>query len=182
MNVALPSWVNLVEPPDGVGDEDLMRYVLRLAQRNVVERTGGPFAAVIVDGAGSVVGVGVNLVTSVGCSVLHAEIVSIMMASESLGTWSLADHGHLTMVITAEPCAMCLGAIPWAGVRRVVTCVRDEDIRAIGFDEGNKPEGWIEHYHARGIAVRRDVLREDGLSVLEAYVASGAPIYNGGRT
>lgn len=181
MNVQLPTWVATMPPPEGHSDDDLMRYALALAKRNVEERTGGPFAAVVVDEHGRVVGIGVNLVTSVGCSVLHAEIVAIMMASETLGTWSLADHGHLTMVVTAEPCAMCLGAIPWSGVRRVVTSVRDADIRAIGFDEGNKPDAWIEYYNARGITVRRDVLREDGISVLDAYVASGAPIYNGAR-
>jgi len=179
MNIVLPEWMELVKPPQYADDESAMRYVLSLARRNIEERTGGPFAAALVSEDHRVIASGVNLVTSLNCSVLHAEIVTIMMASERLGTWALAERGRFTMIITAEPCAMCMGAIPWAGIKRVVTCVRDEDVRAVGFNEGNKPQDWIEHYTSQGISVTRDVLRNEGIKVLEAYVASGAVIYNG---
>lgn len=179
MNIALPEWMERVKPPQYADDESAMRYVFALAERNIEEGTGGPFAAALVDENMRVIASGVNLVTSLKCSILHAEIVTIMMASERLGTWALAERGRFTLVVTAEPCAMCLGAIPWAGIKRIVMSVRDEDIRAIGFDEGNKPSGWIEHYTSHGIDVTRDVMREEGIKVLAAYVASGAIIYNG---
>ena len=44
----------------------------------------------------------------------------------------LADE----MVASTQPCAMCLGATPWSGIRRLVCGARDEDAEEIGFDEG----------------------------------------------
>ncbi len=179
MNITLPDWISEVPLPTHTSDEAVMRYAIELAAMNVRMKTGGPFAAVVLNAHGGVVGTGVNLVTSKNCAVLHAEIVAIINASENLQTWSLGSMGHITIVITAEPCAMCMGAIPWAGIHRVVTSVRDQDVRALGFDEGNKPQGWIEHYHSRNIAVHRDVLRTEGVALLEMYKQSGGIIYNG---
>ena len=74
---------------------------------------------------------------------------------------------------------MCMGAIPWSGVSRIVVAARDEDVRAIGFDEGVKPTDWIGVYQRRGISVRRDVLREESIAVLRAYAERGGLLYNG---
>ena len=75
---------------------------------------------------------------------------------------------------------MCLGAIPWSGLRRLVCAARDEDARAAGFDEGAKPCDWAEEFLRRGIAVTRDVMRREAASVLETYARGGGPIYNPG--
>lgn len=180
MNVVLPSWLQHTSIPDRVVDDiAAMRVAVDLARFNVEHATGGPFGAVIVDGrTRSIIGVGVNLVTSLGCSVLHAEIVAIMQASERMQSWDLRSAGDLTLVTTAEPCAMCMGAVPWSGVRRVVIGARDEDVRSVGFDEGAKREHWIDDLTQRGIDVVRDVLRTEAKHVLEAYVTRGGPIYN----
>lgn len=74
---------------------------------------------------------------------------------------------------------MCMGAIPWSGVSRIFVAARDEDVRAIGFDEGVKPTDWIGVYQRRGISVRRDVLREESIAVLRAYTERGGLLYNG---
>jgi len=76
---------------------------------------------------------------------------------------------------------MCFGAIPWSGVQRLVCGARDEDARAIGFDEGPKIIDWISALNDRGIAVMRDVLRPDAVAVLQDYVKAGGTIYNAGR-
>lgn len=160
-----------------------MRLAVGLAAMNVTKGTGGPFAAVIVhDASRRVLGIGMNLVTSARCSVLHAEIVAIMQASAVVDTWDLGVDGPCTLVTTAEPCAMCMGAIPWSGVRRVVIGARDEDVRRIGFDEGAKPQAWVQDYERRGITVVRDVLRNEAKHVLEQYVRGGGLIYNAAPT
>lgn len=74
---------------------------------------------------------------------------------------------------------MCLGAIPWSGVSRLVCGARDEDARRIGFDEGDKPSDWIGRLRKRGIEVVRDVSRTEAVSVLEEYARNGGIIYNG---
>jgi hypothetical protein len=55
---------------------------------------------------------------------------------------------------------------------------RDADAREIGFDEGPKPPDWIAALEERGIAVVRDVLREEARSVLSLYRDSGGALYN----
>lgn len=159
-------------------DASIMRYVVALAWRNVREQTGGPFAAMIIDNdTGHVVSHGVNLVTSANCSVLHAEIIAIIIASERRKAWNLSEGGSVTLFTSSEPCAMCLGAIPWSGIQRVVVAARDEDVRASGFDEGAKPDKWVEKFSQRGISVVRDVEREAALEVLAYYAQHGGIIY-----
>jgi hypothetical protein len=60
----------------------------------------------------------------------------------------------------------------------VVCGARDEDVRAIGFDEGPKPPGWAGQLETRGIQVVRDVLRAEAKGVLDLYAQSGGLIYN----
>jgi tRNA(Arg) A34 adenosine deaminase TadA len=74
---------------------------------------------------------------------------------------------------------MCLGAVPWSGVVRLVCGARDEDARAIGFDEGDKPTDWPDLLRRRGIEVLRDVRRTQAAAVLRAYVEQGGELYNG---
>jgi tRNA(Arg) A34 adenosine deaminase TadA len=72
---------------------------------------------------------------------------------------------------------MCLGAIPWCGVTRVITAARDEDARRIGFDEGAKPDSWQAVLQQRGIAVVTDVQRDAARAVLDRYAAGGGHVY-----
>ena len=73
---------------------------------------------------------------------------------------------------------MCMGSIPWSGVRRLVCGARDEDARRVGFDEGPKARDWVQALTARGIAVVRDVCRQEAAAVLLDYARCGGPVYN----
>ena len=109
-------------------------------------------------------------------------MVAIALAQKTLGRYDIGDGGRsrYALVASAEPCAMCFGAIPWSGLTRLTCGARDEDARRIGFDEGPKPSEWQEALRKRGIAVTRDVLREEAVAVLDLYVHLGGPIYNPG--
>ena len=157
-----------------------MRAAQNAASRNIEEGTGGPFGAVLVETeTGVVISVGVNLVLSAKSSVLHAEIVAIMRAQQAAGSFSVCGDvkQRVTLYTSAEPCAMCMGAIPWSGVTRLVCGASDEDVRSIGFDEGAKPTGWIEAYEKRGIAVTTGVLRTECIQVLADYQKRRGVIY-----
>jgi tRNA(Arg) A34 adenosine deaminase TadA len=160
-----------------------MRFVIALARENVQRHTGGPFASAVFDDNGRLVASGVNMVVASNCSVLHAEIVALILAQKALNRYDLSDGGrlHYDLVAAAEPCSMCFGAVPWSGVQRLVCGARDEDARAIGFDEGPKLNDWGAALNDRGIAVVRDVLREEAVAVFREYVAAGGIIYNSGR-
>jgi len=179
----LPSWVTDVIDFDAPypTPSDKMALVNRLARRNVEERTGGPFGAAVFDvSTDRLVGPGVNLVIPASNPTAHAEIVALGVAGGRLGTYDLGDQGRQpTLLATSvEPCAMCLGSIPWSGVSMMIVGARDEDARAVGFDEGDKPAGWKQSLRSRGIEVVQDVLRNEAAAILVMYQQSGMQIYN----
>lgn len=183
VSISLPGWVEELVEPGAVypSVEDRMGLVVELSRLNVRHGAGGPFGAAIFDReTGEVLAPGVNLVTTANCSVAHAEIVAIMVAQQAVEDFDLGGPGrpHYELVASTEPCAMCLGATPWSGVRGLVTGARGEDAEEIGFDEGTKSPDWVRSLEERGISVTRDVLRDEAAAVLREYAASGGEIYN----
>jgi len=179
--ITLPIWVDQVSPPSASYNtlEDRMDLAITLASRNVIELTGGPFGAGIFDpSTGVLVAAGVNMVIPGRAAILHAETVAMALAGQVVGSFDLTG---LEMVSSNEPCAMCLGAIPWAGIDRLVCGARHEDATGVGFDEGDKPLDWVALLRRRGIEVVQDVLRAEAVSVLASYAAGGGVIYNGRR-
>ncbi len=159
-----------------------MTLITELARLNVQHRTGGPFAAGIFhSNTNSLIAAGVNLVTTSQASIAHAEIVAITFAQQVIRHHNLGTEGQPSheLVTSTEPCAMCLGAIPWSGIKALVCGARGEDATAIGFDEGTKPLNWVESLEARGISVTRDVHRNTATQVLQDYIQDGGIIYNG---
>jgi tRNA(Arg) A34 adenosine deaminase TadA len=182
----LPEWIDgyVREPCERFDSvESRMRFVIGLARANVEHRTGGPFGAAVFEAdSGRIVGVGVNLVEASNCSFAHAEMVAIAVAQQAAGHYDLGSGPAVHELVTStEPCAMCLGAMPWSGVRRVVCGARGEDACEIGFDEGAKPADWIGELRKRGIEVVRDVLRQESRAVLGRYAQTGGLIYNARR-
>jgi len=186
ITLTLPGWIGEFVAGCGAGfdgDEAKMGFVIGLARRNIEAGTGGPFGAGVFEiESGRLIAPGVNLVTSANCSLAHAEMVAIGIAQQRLGTYDLSSgETAYELVTSTEPCAMCLGAIPWSGVRRVVCGARGADACAIGFDEGAKPDDWVGSLRERGIEVVCDVLRDRGQAVLQQYLTSNGEIYNAQR-
>ena len=181
----LPEWVQTFLPhADKVYPtvEERMQLVIELSRLNVRYGTGGPFGAGVFNcQTNQLVAPGVNLVVSANCSVAHAELVAIMIAQRMVGQFDLGAKGMPTyeLVTSTEPCAMCLGAIPWSGVRRFVCGAREEDARSIGFNEGPKPPNWLQLFERLGITVLQDTCRKEASLVLRQYYESGGTIYNG---
>ena len=180
----LPPWLQTLvdEQRTQVYDsiEARMRFVIDLARQNIEHRTGGPFGAAIFEtSSGKLLAPGVNLVEPAHCSIAHAEMVALALAQQTIGSYDLGREGMICELVTStEPCAMCLGAIPWSGVRRVVCGARGADACAIGFDEGAKPADWAGELTCRGIEVTRDVLRREAQAILTQYQTTGGLIYN----
>jgi len=163
--------------------QDRMRFVLDLARENVAA-AGGPFAAAVFEhDSGRLLAAGANRVVASGYSCAHAEVVALSLAQRLLGHYDLGQPGApaCELVSSAEPCLMCMGAVLWSGVRYLVCGARGEDVTAVGFDEGPKPQDWVGELRRRGIEVRSDVLRDQACELLRAYQAAGGPIYNASR-
>jgi tRNA(Arg) A34 adenosine deaminase TadA len=182
----LPGWVQpfldgWTEPLTKISQR--MQLAVALSEENVAQQTGGPFGAVVVNESTSeLVSVGINLVTSSGLSMAHAEIVALTLAQSALGQWNLAQAGSLQLVTTCEPCAMCFGAVPWSGVKSMICGARKKDAEAAGFDEGDKPDNWVRSLQRRGIVVQTGVLKAEAAAVLAHYRDSGGAIYNAGKS
>jgi tRNA(Arg) A34 adenosine deaminase TadA len=183
VTIASPPWIAEVVDWDGryQSDAERMAVAVTLAQENVRRGTGGPFGAAIFQAGGRLVAVGVNSVVPAANSVLHAEMMAFMLAEHRLGSFTLEAEGMPAheLFTSCEPCAMCLGATLWSGVRRVVTAAAREDAARLGFEEGPVfPESYA-YLEARGVRFTRDVLRAEARAVLEAYREQGGPVYNG---
>jgi tRNA(Arg) A34 adenosine deaminase TadA len=174
-----PTWIaaELDTETARSGDEAKMKLAVELAQRNVLHG-GGPFGAAIFEATtGSIVALGANWVVAQRSSLLHAEIAAIAFAQVRLDSHSLAT-GDFELFASSEPCAQCLGATVWSGVRRLVCGAPTQDAEAIGFDEGPRRGDWAAQLQARGIEVKLGVLAAEARRVLAAYAARGGPIYN----
>src|SRR5688572_278027 len=112
-------------------EEDFMREAIRLSIKNVEEKNGGPFGAVVVKD-GKIIGRGVNNVTSHNDPTAHAEMVAIREACNYLKNYQLTG---CEIFCSCEPCPMCLGAIYWARPDKIYFANTKEDAAAIQFDD-----------------------------------------------
>jgi len=163
-------------------DEDRMRLAIAISRANVERGSGGPFGAAIFEAPlGRVVSIGMNSVVRYQNCTLHAEMVAFMMAQRRVGSFTLnAPHLPAHELFTScEPCAMCLGATLWSGVRRVVYGAAREDASVLKFEEGPVfPESY-RYLEDRGIIIIRNILRADARAVMDLYRAQSGKIYNG---
>jgi tRNA(Arg) A34 adenosine deaminase TadA len=116
-------------PPD---DDALLARAVNLSRLHMEAGAGGPFGAVIATKDGRIIAEGWNGVTSGNDPTAHAEVVAIRRACAALGTFDLSGH---VIYSSCEPCPMCLGAIYWARLDRLVFANSRADAAAIGFDD-----------------------------------------------
>lgn len=87
-----------------------------------------PVGAVVVR-AGRIVARGSNRPVAASDPTAHAEIVALRRAARKAGNYRLPD---CDLYVTVEPCAMCLGAIVQARIRRLVFGAADPKAGALG--------------------------------------------------
>lgn len=183
VKIELPAWIESFTDLDRpyASDEEKMRLAIGLARENVLQKTGGPFGAAIFEReSGKILSVGINLVTTLNNSCLHAETVAVMTAQAILSSYSLNAPGlpKYELFSSCEPCCMCLGATLWSGVARLVCGATKADAIAVGFDEGPVYESSYEYLQNRGIAVERRILNAEAIKVFDLYQETGGLIYN----
>lgn len=168
----IPEWLNtwVDEIPSILPDmTQRMAAVIDLARINV-QHGGGPFAAAVFNQTGGeLIAPGVNWVVLGKSSLLHAEVMALVLAEQTLGSYELSSHGSFELITSAEPCCQCLGVLQWSGIASVVCGARSEDVEAIGFDEGQRPADWVQGLQHRGISVTREVMRAQAIEVLQSY-------------
>ena len=114
-------------------DEHFLRHAFDVARRSMANGNH-PFGAILV-------GRNRNILIETGNGYMpahdgtaHAER---LLATEACRTLKAEVLAEATIYSSAEPCAMCSGAIYWAGIGRVVYALSETRLRAI---TGNHPE------------------------------------------
>lgn len=111
-------------------DSELLAMAIALASE-AIAKGGGPFGAIIARN-GEIISGAWNEVVYTSDPTAHAEIMAIRKSCEISETHSLKG---CTLYASCEPCPMCLGAIYWAGISRVVYAADRKDAALAGFGD-----------------------------------------------
>lgn len=112
-------------------DAYFLDWAIRLSEKSLSEAQGGPFGAVIVKD-GEVIAEGWNEVTSTFDPTAHAEMQAIRKAAAKLNQFHLQGA---VIYSSCEPCPMCLSAIYWAQISKVVYANTRDQAEQIGFSD-----------------------------------------------
>lgn len=124
------------QDPLSAQDEAHLRRAIALAEESVA-RGRHPFAALVVSADGEVISEGLNnSLPPDGDPTQHAELVAAAAAARAVPPEELA---RATLFTSAEPCAMCSGAIYWTGIGRVVYALSETRLLTLTGDHPENP-------------------------------------------
>lgn len=111
-------------------DNLFLQRAIEIASDGIGEG-GGPFGAVIVKD-GKIIAGEHNRVVMNNDPTAHAEVLAIRKASALLKSHELHE---CILYSSCEPCPMCLGAIYWAGIKKVFYSCDRNDAENAGFSD-----------------------------------------------
>jgi tRNA(Arg) A34 adenosine deaminase TadA len=114
-------------------DAHFLRRSFEVARR-AMSHGNHPFGAILVDQSGQVLLEAENGYMPAHDGTAHAERV---LATQACTTIAPEILSSATLYSSAEPCAMCAGAIYWAGIGRLVYGLSEHRLREL---TGNHPE------------------------------------------
>jgi tRNA(Arg) A34 adenosine deaminase TadA len=116
-------------------DQLFLRRSFEVARR-AVSHGNHPFGAVLVDGEGRVLIEAENGYMPSHDGTAHAER---LLATEACTTYGAETLKASTLYSSAEPCAMCAGAMYWAGIGRLVYGLSEHRLRKMTGDHPENP-------------------------------------------
>jgi guanine deaminase len=149
-------------------DADFMRLAIEKT-REGIEAGQSPFGSVIVRD-GKVVAVTHNTVWKTTDPTAHAEVNCIRAAASALNTISLQG---CTLYSTTEPCPMCLSAIHWAKIERVVFGATIADAAEAGFQELFVPAKELAALGRSPLKVESGLLQKECAALFHEWKRSG---------
>ncbi len=111
--------------------EFFMREAIRLSLEGMRKNAGGPFGAVIVKD-NQILGKGHNRVIDTNDPTAHAEVVAIRDACKNIEHFNLSGA---VIYSSCEPCPMCLAAIYWARIEKIIYANTTKDAADVDFDD-----------------------------------------------
>ncbi len=145
-------------------DEGFIQLAIQQA-REAIAGGQSPFGSV-VEREGALIAAAHNTVWHDGDPTSHAEVNAIRQAAKRLNTIDLSD---CTIYTTCEPCPMCLAAIHWAKIRRVVFGASIADAAEAGFSELRVDARTLAKMGGSGLKVEEGPLREECRELFELW-------------
>ncbi len=130
-------------------DDVFLTRAIELARLGSEAGEGGPFGAVIVRD-GRIIAESWNRVVASHDPTAHAEISAIRSACAQLGNFHLTG---CTLYASSEPCPMCLAAIYWARIGRVVFANSRIEAASVGFCDDTLYGELNRHFSERSIVM-----------------------------
>ena len=132
-------------------DREFMQLAIdKMRQAGVVDKTGGPFGAVIVLN-GKVISVAGNSVMKDKDPTAHAEVNAIREACRKLGT---ADLSGAVLYSSCECCPLCYAAAYWARVGKIFYAASWSDYSDI-FDDAKLSKDICKPFDQRQVALQQ---------------------------
>jgi tRNA(Arg) A34 adenosine deaminase TadA len=122
--------------PDPIWFDELYLRLSFDVARRAMNHGNHPFGAVLVDGDRNVLIEAENGFMPSHDGTAHAER---LLATKACTTYSAGILQASTLYSSAEPCAMCAGALYWAGIGRLVYGLSEHRLRAIAGDHPENP-------------------------------------------
>ena len=147
------------------GDIYYMQKAIELGRTSMEHKNGGPFGAIVVKD-GEIIGEGMNSVTNDNDPTAHAEVMAIRNACKKVGSYSLEGA---TLYTSCEPCPMCLGAIYWSRISRIVfAATREDATKVAGFDDDHFYDEMNSSWEDRKIEFQ-EISRKEGQRLFEEW-------------
>ena len=148
-----------------MNDSFFLKQAIELAKKYSVDGQHGPFGAIIVQNQ-QVIGKGWNKVVAHQDPTAHAEINAIRNACANIESHEL---NQTTIYSSCEPCPMCLSAIYWARIPRLVFASDKKDAAKAGFDDQFIYQQIVLESTQRSLKTIQ-LMPQQGWSVFEAWI------------
>jgi len=146
-------------------DKDCLRMAVDSAAVSL-DDGDGPFGCIIADGK-RILGSARNSTVAESNPTAHAEMIAIREACRVFKAENLASS---TAYCSCEPCPMCLAALFYAGVTRVVFAATLEDARGFGSGDPLVDADWLNRQAKLGLELIAGPERERAKALFAQYV------------
>lgn len=145
-------------------DEKFIDIAIELSKKAVY-----PYGAIIVKN-GEIIGRSDSDVPVSKTSYSHAELRAIEDAMDHLGGHLCAEGGKDCVIYSScEPCAMCMGAILYTGIEKLVYGATLEDSKECVNDILVKAQVVADNCKNRNIEIIKELHREKAVEVLRSF-------------
>ena len=116
----------------------------------------------VVEKDGMIIGRGHTLTERAKDPTAHAEMIALREAAQVLGGWRLLG---CNLYVTAEPCAMCAGAIVWARIKKLYIGTMDPKGGACGSVFNIPQEPRLNNY----VEIETGIMQQECHDILKAF-------------